>query len=227
MAKQHLYLLSFGLLLLSACKKDEVAEVDLGYGYFPTKVGTWVEYEVDSLWLDDPSNVRDSVHYLLREQIMDEYTDLEGRLCQRIHRFVKDAEGNWVVRDVWTSTTSTIAAEKTEEDERRLKLSFPVNNGRTWDINVFNTVNDLSVAYRNEGEPWSANGLNYENTVLVKNIVPANVIVKRNFEERYADGVGMVSKYWEETNTQFTIDGQLSIVGWRLDMVAIAYGISD
>ncbi|MBK8533607.1 MAG: hypothetical protein IPL64_17220 [Flavobacteriales bacterium] len=36
----------------------------------------------------------------------------------------------------------------------------------------------------------------------MKNKVPPNAVVKRNFEERYADGVGMVSKYWEETDTQ-------------------------
>ena len=107
------------MVLFVACKKEEVEEPDLGHGYFPTDVGTWVEYKVDSLWRDEPSGVLDSVSYRLLERIEEHYTDLEGRPCQRIHRYVQDATGAWVVRDVWTSTVDTYAAEKTEENYRR------------------------------------------------------------------------------------------------------------
>ena len=30
--------------LVTGCKKEEAPEVDLGYTYFPTKVGTWVDF---------------------------------------------------------------------------------------------------------------------------------------------------------------------------------------
>lgn len=235
MAGTKTLLLLCATLALAACKKEEPADLpDLGFDYFPTAVGSWVEYQVDSLWRDDPSNVRDSVSYRLMERIMEEYTDLEGRPCQRIHRFVKDANDQWVVRDVWTATRSNTAAERTEENERRLKLSFPVREGRSWNTNVYNTVSDLSVAYRDEGEPWSANGLEFPVTVLVKNTQPPNFVIKRNFEERYAKQVGLVSKYWEETNTQVTYPTPtpanpnpapvINVVGWRLDMQAVAFG---
>jgi hypothetical protein len=225
MVHSKMFLFLLGSTLLLGCKEDEAPEPDLGYGYFPTKVGTWVEYQVDSLWRDDVAGVLDSVSYRLLERIMEHYTDDEGRTCQRIHRFVKDENDAWVVRDVWTSTSSSTAAERTEENFRRLKLSFPVRNSRTWDMNVYNTERELSVAYRNEGEPWSTDALNFERTVLVKNTVGPNFIEKRNFEERYAKEVGMVSKYWEETNTQVGQFGQLEVRGWRLDMVAVAYGV--
>lgn len=234
MAKAHKVILLTGLLLLGACKKDEVVEVDLGYGYFPTAVGRWVEYQVDSLWRDDPSQVLDSVSYRLKQRIEEVYTDDEGRTCQRIHRYVRDEDDIWVVRDVWTMTVGNTAAEMTEENQRRLKMAFAVREGTTWDINVYNTVDELTVAYREVGDPWSANGLTYDNTVLVKNTVAPNFVEKRNFEERYADGVGMVSKYWEETNTQVTYPPPtpenpnpppiIEVTGWRLDMVAVAHG---
>ena len=54
--------------------------VDLGYGYYPTEVGSWVEYQVDSLWRDDRFNILDSVSYRLRQLIESEYVDLEGAL---------------------------------------------------------------------------------------------------------------------------------------------------
>ncbi len=212
------------VIALSGCKKGEVETPDLGHGYFPKTLGSWIEYQVDSSWRDDPSAVSGSVSYRLLEKVVQNYTDDEGRACQMIHRFVKDANEEWVIRDVWTCTRNNSAAETTEENVRLLKLAFPVNNGVSWDLNVFNTEDELEVAYREKDTPWSAGELVFDRTVLVKNTVPANIIVKRNYEERYADGVGMVSKYREETNTQFDVQGQLEVVGWRLDMVAVAYG---
>lgn len=219
------------IVLPTACKKEEEADpVDLGYDYFPTKVGSWVEYQVDSLWRDDPQGVLDSVSYRLLERIEENYTDPEGRPSQRVKRYVKDVNDNWVVRDVWTRTLTTTAAEMTEENMRRLKLSFPVRNARMWDINIYNTDEDLEVAFREVDRPLQLGSLSFGSTVLVKNTVPPNFVDTRNFEERYARGVGMVSKYWEETNTQTIYPPPpaapiIHIVGWRLDMVAVAYGI--
>ncbi len=223
--------------LLSSCKKDEpAAEPDLGLGYFPTATGTWVEYQVDSLWRDDPSNVLDSVSYRLRERIVEQYTDLEGRACQMIHRFVKNDAGEWVIRDVWSATTDAYAAERTEENYRKLKLSFPVRLDRRWDINALGTSavddpeedDELEVEYAEVDEPWSNTDLSFDRTLLVKNTVPPNFVEKRNFEERYAHGVGMVEKYQEETNTQLFYPPSgppvQQVRGWRLRMTAVAYG---
>lgn len=226
------------LTLLSACRKgEEVTEPDMGYEYFPTDVGTWVEYQVDSLWRDDAANVRDSVSYRLLVRIMAHYADLEGRPCQRIHRFVADGDGQWVVRDVWTSTMDTRAAEMTEENYRRLKLSFPVRRSRRWDVNAFGTGatgnpdgnDELMVGYSEVDAAWSNGHFAFPRTALVKNTVPANFVNRRDFEERYAHGVGMVYKLWEETNTQLAYPPQgppqTQVRGWRLRMTAVAHGI--
>lgn len=235
----HKYLLPVVacLLLAAGCKKEEPAEPDLGYTYFPTAIGTWVEYQVDSMWRDDRTAVLDSVSYRLRERIMEHYTDNEGRPCQRIHRYVLDPQGDWVVRDVWTATIDAYAAERTEENYRRLKLSFPIRSSRTWDINVYGTGaaddpdddDELLVDYDEIDEPWSNQFMSFDRTVLVKNTVPANFVDKRNFEERYADGVGMVDKYWEESNTQVRYPPGappvIEIQGWRLRMTAVGHGV--
>lgn len=226
------------MALLGACKKgEEVPEPDLGYDYFPTAIGTWVEYQVDSLWRDDLSNVLDSVSYRMREKIVDHFTDLEGRPCQKIHRFVLDENGQWVVRDVWAATSDAYAAEKTEENYRRLKLSFPVRASRRWDINIYGTGatgdtdrnDELLVSYSQVDVPWSTDSLSFPKTVLVKNTVAPNFIETRRFEERYAKGVGMVQKYWEESTNRVVNnpDGSITLknTGWRLRMIATAYGV--
>ena len=206
--------------LLTGCKKDEPPTVDLGYGYFPNKVGAWIEYQVDSLWRDDVAAVRDSVSYRLMEKVVEAYTDPAGRPAWRIHRFVLDADSNWVVRDVWTRTKDEIAAEVTEENLRRQKLSFPVREGRSWDLNVYNVEGKLEVAFREVGLPWSGGGLSFSDAVLVKNAIPANFVETNNYEERWARDLGMVSLYREVKNQQTA--GCLGC--WRLDMVAVAYG---
>ena len=204
---------------LQACKKDDDVKVDLGYDYFPTTVGSWVDYQVDSVWRDDEFGQYDSVSYQLRQLIESAYIDAEGRQAWRVHRSVRDSSGTWRVRDVWTTTANGITAELTEENERRQKLSFPVRLGRSWDANVFNTSPELEVGYEEVDVPWSVNGLSFASTVLVRNIVPANSIDRRDLVERYAKGVGMVYKQWEETNTQVT-----GTRGFKVTMVAVDHG---
>ena len=228
MAKTGILMLALAVVFFTACKKEEAPPVDLGYGYYPTKVGSWVEYQVDSLWRDDRFNILDSVSYRLRQLIESEYVDLEGRSAWRMHRMVQDTAGNWSVRDVWSTTVNGIAAELTEENERRQKLTFPVRIGRTWDINVYNTVPELAVAYAEVDVPWAVNGLSFDSTLIVRQTVPANFVARRDLEERYAKHVGMVRKSQVETTTQFVnVPGQppqLRLVGTWWTMEAVDHG---
>jgi len=205
--------------LLTACKDDVATPQDLGLDFFPLRLGHWVEYQVDSMWRDDVLNIQDSVSYRLLERIEEVYTDGGGRTTHKILRYVPDANGNWEVRDVWTAFRDQRYAEMTEENKRRLKLSFPVREARTWDINVYNTDRLLEVAYREVDQPWSSDSLSLDKSVLVRNVLGPNAVEKRNFEERYVRNVGMVEKYWEETNTQVS-----GVRGFKLRMVAVAYG---
>jgi hypothetical protein len=191
-------------------------------------VGSWVEYQVDSLWRDDRFNILDSVSYRLRQLIESEYVDLEGRAAWRMHRLVQDTAGNWMVRDVWSTTVNGIAAELTEENERRQKLTFPVRIGRAWDINVYNTVPELSVAYTEVDVPWAVNGLSFDSVAHVMQTVPANQVIRRDFEERYAKGVGMIYKRHVETNTQTVFQPNqppvVQVTGFRMSMVVVDFG---
>lgn len=208
------------MLLICGCSKDETAPVDLGYAYFPTDTGRWIEYQVDSAWYIEPFGQYGSVSYRLRETILEDFTDPEGRPAQRIRRAVwDDSLGIWRNRDIWWQVKDSHHAEKTEENLRRLKLAFPVRTGTYWNANVYNTLEDMEVTYEEIGVPWSANGLTYDSTVTVEGTYFNNPIDTIMFEERYAKHVGMVSKHWIRSNTQ-----SLGTTGWRLDMTAVAFG---
>jgi hypothetical protein len=217
-----------GVLLVMAfvaCKDDNAVPTDPGLSYFPLKVGSWIEYQVDSMWQDDILAIRDSVSYRLRSQVIETYTDPAGRAAHRILRYVRNEEEEWQVRDVWTATADTRFAEMTEENIRRLKLSFPVRSARTWDINVYNTERLLDVAFRDVDKPWSTGSLVFDSTVVVRNVLGPNAIERRDFEERYARHVGLIEKRVWETNTQFNSSTQQFVVrGFKYSMVAVAYG---
>lgn len=212
-------LLLLALASLGACTKDEAPTVDLGYGYYPTVIGSWVEYQVDSVYREDAVSRYDSVSYRLRQTIESAYLDAEGRQAFRVERAVLDTAGNWAIRDIWTTTANGITAELMEENKRRQKLSFPVRLAREWDVNVYNTDREMEVSYSEVDVPWSVNGLSFERTALVQNILPANAVERRDWQERYAHGVGMVYKHWVETNTQ---SGQ--VTGFVLTMTAVGFG---
>jgi len=180
---------------------------------------------VDSMWQDDILAIRDSVSYRLREKILETYTDPTGRPAYRILRYVRNAEGEWQVRDVWTATADVRYAEKTEENNRRLKLSFPVRSARTWNTNVYNTERLLDVAFRDVDKPWTAGSLACYRTVVVRNVLGPNPIERRDLFERYARHVGLVEKTGWETNTQFnSLTQQFVVRGFKYSMVVVAYG---
>jgi hypothetical protein len=225
MTARNLFIAVFTTATLAACKDDNAVPMDAGHAYFPLEVGSWVEYQVDSMWRDDILDIQDSVSYRLRERVLETYTDPTGRTAYRILRYVRNEEEEWQVRDVWTATADTRSAEMTEENIRRLKLSFPVRSARTWDINVYNTERLLDVAFRDVDEPWATGDLAFDSTVVVRNVLGPNAIERRDFEERYAKHVGLVEKRGWETNTQFNSSTQQFVVrGFKYSMVVVAYG---
>ncbi len=201
--RQILLLTCGASLLWAGCKKDEPTPVDLGYGYFPTRVGHWVEYKVDSGWIDEGNNLQGQIVYPLRELIESNFTDPEGRPAQRIVRQLKDSLGNWGPKDVWWQVKDNYKAERAEENLRLIKLVFPVRNGQSWNTNEYNTTAPLELTYLAWDEPWSANGLSFDSTCVVKTTFVNNLVDTVRYFERYAKNVGLVYRQVDNSNTQY------------------------
>ncbi|MCB0794527.1 MAG: hypothetical protein KDB88_07295 [Flavobacteriales bacterium] len=210
---------SIALLLVPGCRRDDPAPVDLGYGYFPTRVGSWVEYQVDSSWLDEAFQQSGNISYRLLERIDSSYIDLGGRRAERIERFVQDSLGNWIIRDIWTQTRNSVAAERTEEDRRFLKMIFPVRAGERWNLNAYNSQDDLEVGFGIADVPWSANGLSFDSTAVVQSYYPNNPIDTIIYWERYAKHVGLVERIVDSSETQLS-----GTRGWYFRQVVVDHG---
>jgi hypothetical protein len=193
-------------VFFAACKKDEPTAVDLGFGYFPTRIGSWVEYQVDSMRVSRDNALWDTLmlSYAIREVLTENFTDLEGRSAQRMIRYVKDNTNTWIPKDVWWQTVDGIRAERSEENKRRVKLVFPPRPSMFWNTNARNTDPEFELTYDAIDEAWSANNLTFDSTVVVKGTYPSNAVNSKIYVERYAKNVGLVYHEVDSSETQLT-----------------------
>ncbi|HTF04235.1 MAG TPA: hypothetical protein VK826_09415 [Bacteroidia bacterium] len=191
--------LLFGAVF-TGCRDDE-AETDIGYGYFPTQVGHWVVYEVDSTVYDDFEGDTDVYRYQIKELLESSFTDNEGRPAIRVERYKRWYDPNlsydsipWYLSRVWAFTRTTNSAEKLEENERFIRLSFPVTHGRAWDGNAFNTIGRWTYTFRAADESYTINSIACDSTALVEQKKEINGLTHRVYTERYAKNIGMIEK---------------------------------
>jgi hypothetical protein len=218
-------ILCSALLLASGCKKDDPVTVDLGYGYFPTNIGHWVEYQVDSVYLNliitgnETLTLGDTASYPLREVLAEAFADPEGRPAQRIIRYRRDGNNVWLPRDVWWQTRDERRAERAEENRRRIKLIFKPGLDQYWNTNATNTTESLELTYDEVDVPWDVNGMSFDSTVLVTTTYTNNLVNTITYKERYAKNVGLVYREVDSTERQTG-----TFEGWYFKQVITGYG---
>ena len=133
-------ILSVMVIVAPSCKKDkENVTVDIGYDYFPTQKGTFVIYQVDSLYYNDFTSTIDTFQFQIKEKITENFTDLSNRTTQRLERFYrKNSAEEWVIKDVWFSNRTSNTAEKVEENIRFVKIVFPLKKEVEWNLKYNN-----------------------------------------------------------------------------------------
>lgn len=211
-------------LLLYACKKNKEEPVDFKYAYTPEQVGHYCIYDVTTIQHDHAVGKHDTLHYQLKEKIESVFTDAEGRPSLRIERSRKTAGGSWYVTDIWYATRTTTRYEKVEEDERFIRLAFPVREGVKWNGNAYNQREEWKYAIADVDVPRNIGGLDFSQTALVKQRDELNFVQRQLSTEVYAKNVGLVSKYYKNlTITGF--DTSLAIKGEELYMTILSYGV--
>jgi len=198
-----LLFITVGLITVFApgCKKDEQPVNDLGYGYFPTAIGRWVIYEVDSTVYDDFQNDTDVYRYQVKEFLESSFMDNEGRPSIRVERYKRWYNPNlpydsipWYLSRVWAFTKTNIGAEKLEENQRFIRLVFGVSEGKTWDGNAYNTIGQWMYKYTAVDVPYSINSFSFDSTLVVEQKKEVNWLNHREYTERYARNVGLIEK---------------------------------
>lgn len=198
--KLFVVLFSLGVLI-NSCKED-AAVPDMGYSYFPTDVGTYVVYDVDSTYYDDFYSPTKAFNYKfqLKEKIESVFKDNQNRSTVRLERYVKYYDSlvpysamSWKLRDVWMGNLNTTNAEKVEENVRYVRLVFPTRKSKKWDANVQNTIGEREFTYNYVDATESVGGIDFSHVLQTEYDDGGYILTNREyFTEKYARNVGMV-----------------------------------
>jgi hypothetical protein len=167
---------------------------------------------VDSTVWDDfdvPSTVT-NYQYQIKEVIESVFIDAEGREALRLERYKRIGEtGPWMIKDVWTVNRTGTTAEKVEENERFIKLTFPVRIARIWDGNAGNSRDEWDYQYTEVDAARTIGGILFDSTLTIAQQDFNTWVTYDFFEEYYAKNVGMVYKkglHWEKGDANFSWD---------------------
>jgi hypothetical protein len=190
--------------ILFSCSKTEAPTPYLSYDYFPTEIGHWVIYDVDSIVYNDFTGKVDTFNYQVKELIESEFKDNADRTSQRIERYFRKNENSpWNLTAVWFSTLTEVRAEKTEENIKYVKLIFPPRKGKTWDGNAFNNLQEWEYQYTEVHQPFLLNASTIiDSTITIQQIDDFNLIEQKNYQEVYAKGIGLIFKSITDLKTE-------------------------
>ncbi|MBI1193033.1 MAG: hypothetical protein GC205_07660 [Bacteroidetes bacterium] len=206
------------LLMLAACETETLPEQPRYEQYFPLESGRVWEYQLDSI-LYRETVPNDTQRWFIRQELGQEYTDLEGRPSFPVLTYRRRSAA-----DAWRYHQTGIAriwqnrAEWVENNLRSIKLVFPVQESSDWqghlffsDLENIPTVEacnnlaylyDWTYAYQDLHLPTTLGALSFDSTLTVNQIGEQNLIEYNAASERYATGVGLVWRKFEHLTTQ-------------------------
>jgi hypothetical protein len=189
----------FAGILYSSCKQDTLAPVDVGYAYYPSNIGHWILYDVDSTYYDGFTHTVRNYTFKINEKVESSFYDNQNRLTQRLERYKQLSDStSWFLKDVWISNITSTTAEKVEENIRFIKLVFPINSSQIWDGNALNSEGSMDYEYDNLFQPYTVNGVTYDSTVTVIENVDSNLISVKYMIEVYAKNVGLIFRRYKD-----------------------------
>lgn len=198
-----LVLTLMGFTIFAGCKKDTY-EYDQQTSYFGLEKGTFVEYDVTYMFHDSLLGKHDTIQYQVRTEVGDTFIDNSGREAREFKRFMRlDETDPWEEKDLWIAIIDGGRAELVEENQRMVKLVFRPTEDKEWDINAFNNLGEMMAHYSGIGEAREINGLAFPATVTVEQEDYTTLIDKRRKYEVYANGVGMIQKYYRDLEYKF------------------------
>ena len=211
-------LLLLAALALSACKKEEPQDVDLGYDYFPNTVGTFIEYEVDSSYYE--SGVETNTQFYVREEFIETFIDGEGQLAMKIDRYTRPTlSDGWTLSAVYSQKRTSTTAERVEGNRRFIHMVFPINTERTWDGNAYNDLETWDYSYGTIGEPHVISlQLQFDDVVRVNQRSVFNIIDQEEAWAVFARDIGMIERRFKDLSYAFGdlmgVDVTYKLVGY-------------
>ena len=171
----------------------------MGLDYYPTNIGKFVVYDVDSIVYNDLSLDTITYKYRIKERLVENFTDNEGRQAIRLERYIKMYNPNkpydsipYTIKEAWMINADDKKVQVVESNLRYTKMIFPVAQTATWDGNANNNLGQMMYTYSVIDKTETINGVSLSNVLTVKQRDDRTLISVQYYSEKYAKGVGLV-----------------------------------
>lgn len=216
------------IAVMIGCSKTDSDMPVIEYDYFPITSGHFVAYSVTEIEYNDFTQTVDTAIYELKEQIDSSFVDGEGRIQYKLKRYTRMNDTlPWELKDVWSVFRDERHAERTEENQVFVKLSFPLDLGKTWDGNARNSLDreDYTVLNYNLKYQFTTKVIGVPNAgeiVRVNQRNSVNLIEEIFSEEVYARNIGLVEKH--DINLRKNQNGEI-VEGYKKTFLIDTTGI--
>ncbi len=183
---RHLGLVALSLGLFACGNDKDQPKIDFGYAYYPLVIGNNIEYRVDSVVYNEFTATVDTFSFLMREECVETFTDLEGRTAYRFDRSVqKDDTSAFVFRTSFYVVTDGVRTEKVENNQREVVMVYPPNEGEDWDANAFTSADQVDYQFEAVHRSVQVGDYSFDSSLRVIQLNDTdNFITKRFSEER-------------------------------------------
>lgn len=200
------------VLIFGACERVVETLPQTDWTYYPIVENNYRVYQIDSMVYDEYNCTIQTNSYQIKEVTGTAITDGEGQTAHRVERYWRAVDGDpWVLVGVWSEKREYNQVQRVEDNQRFVKMVFPVNKSKEWNgityirrdtlVPIRGGTIDLykdweMFSYQNVGASYldTTSSINYPETVQVLQVDKTNNIERRYSIEVYAKGIGLVYK---------------------------------
>ncbi len=185
---------------LAGCRRDPdippaLTDEQIGRDYFPFETGYFWVYDVeDHLW---DNNIETVTRFQLRERVDTLFRGASGETTYRMVRSRRNTVQDTTWRDdsVFAIVITPQLIRRTSSNIPTIELTFPVREGRFWNLNAFSARDSVTRTYGPLDEALALpNGQSFTKTVTVTDDGEDNVYFLRAQSSTYARKIGRVRR---------------------------------
>jgi hypothetical protein len=170
--------------------------------FFPLKLSTYTVFKVTKMQHDAFLEQTDTLRYFIKETTQDTIMNNAGKLVYRTKIEESLDDTKYIFVKYVIEERDNYSAQRVEDDTRKIKLSFPLKERKTWDANELNVNEYQSAKTIKINEPYIAGETEFLETVIVDLGNAIDPFFTTIEEEVYAKHIGLVNRIVKEIETQ-------------------------
>ncbi len=182
------------LFSILSCKKETLPPTDLKKEYYPLKLHSSITYKVDSTAYNEFDHSETNYLFELKDTVVAEIANSDNRKTFRIYRYKRELSNEWIFQKVIVRSLVDFRYEETLDNQKFVRIVFPPERNKKWNGNTYNNLGEQQYQIVNLDETLTVNGINFDSTLLVKQLEDINLIKEERTFETYAKGIGLIKK---------------------------------